>query len=84
MARENINVGTNQDDGTGDTLREAFIKVNSNFVEIYGEFGGDTPSDLKLTGNTITTDETNLNIILDPNGSGKVEVVVIVCSVEIL
>ena len=74
MSRQTINVGTNQDDGTGDTLREAFIKVNSNFVEIYGEFGGDTPSDLKFTGNTITTDETNLNIILDPNGSGKVEV----------
>jgi hypothetical protein len=74
MSRQTINVGTNQDDGTGDTLRGAFVKVNANFVELYNEIGGDTPSDLKLTGNTITTDETNLNIILDPNGSGKVEV----------
>lgn len=74
MSRQTINVGTNQDDGTGDTLRGAFVKVNSNFVELYNEIGGDIPSDLKLTGNTITTDETNLNIILDPNGNGKVEV----------
>ena len=43
MSRQNINVGTNQDDGTGDTLRAAFVKVNSNFVELYNELGGDTP-----------------------------------------
>jgi len=74
MSRQTINVGTNQDDGTGDTLRGAFVKVNANFAELYNELGGDTPSNLKLTGSTITTDETNTNIILDPNGTGKVEV----------
>jgi hypothetical protein len=30
-----INVGTNANDGTGDTMRSAFSKVNSNFVEVY-------------------------------------------------
>ena len=74
MSRQNINVGTNQDDGTGDTLRAAFVKVNSNFVELYNELGGDTPSDLKLVSNTITTDSTNQNIVLSPNGTGKVEI----------
>ena len=74
MSRQTINVGTNQDDGTGDTLRGAFVKVNANFVEIYNELGGDTPSDLKLISNTITTDSTNQNIILSPNGTGKVEI----------
>lgn len=31
---EIINVGANPNDSTGDKLRDCFIKVNSNFVEI--------------------------------------------------
>jgi len=34
MAIQNINVGIIANDGTGDDLREAFIKVNSNFAEL--------------------------------------------------
>ena len=37
MARTNINVGTSANDGTGDTLRDAFIAVNSMTTEIYGD-----------------------------------------------
>ena len=72
MARQTINIGTNADDGTGDTLRDALDKVNDNFIEIYGELGGDTPSGIRLTGTTITTDATNANLTLDPNGTGQV------------
>ena len=74
MSRQIINVGTNQDDGTGDSLRAAFVKVNANFVEIYGELGGDTPSNIRLSGSTITTDDTNTDLILNPNGTGTVDV----------
>ncbi|QZP06777.1 SGNH/GDSL hydrolase family protein [Caenibius sp. WL] len=35
MARQIINVGTVPDDGTGDPLRDAFVKTNSNFTELY-------------------------------------------------
>ena len=35
MSQLIINVGSNANDGTGDTLREAMIKVNDNFTEIY-------------------------------------------------
>jgi hypothetical protein len=35
MARENINVGAAANDGTGDTVRAAFIKTNNNFTELY-------------------------------------------------
>lgn len=74
MAKQTINVGTNQDDGTGDNLRDAFVKVNANFVELYNEVGdGTTTSNIKLSGSTISTDNTNTNLILDPNGSGKIE-----------
>lgn len=35
MAQEIIGVGTTANDGTGDVLRDAFIKTNNNFTEIY-------------------------------------------------
>jgi len=35
MARQNINVGAAPNDGTGDPLRNAMIKANANFVELY-------------------------------------------------
>jgi len=34
MAISTINIGTLANDGTGDDLREAFIKVNNNFTEL--------------------------------------------------
>ena len=41
MAREIINLGNVANDGTGDSLRAAFRKVNNNFAEIYtAGFGG--------------------------------------------
>jgi len=74
MARQTINVGTNQDDGTGDLLRDAFVKVNTNFTELYNEIGGDSLSNLKFAGNTISTDNTNANLILNPNGTGILQI----------
>ena len=35
MVQSTINIGTLANDGTGDDLREAFIKVNNNFNELY-------------------------------------------------
>lgn len=35
MAREIINVGTVANDGTGDPIRTAYQKCNSNFGELY-------------------------------------------------
>ena len=74
MAKQTINIGTNQDDGTGDLLRTAFQKVNENFTEVYNEIGGDSLSSLRFSGSTITSDGTNQNIIINPNGSGKLDV----------
>jgi len=36
MARINIGVGAEPNDGNGDTLRDAFVAVNSMTTEIYG------------------------------------------------
>ena len=42
MARLGLNAGSIPNDGTGDTLRNAGGKINSNFQEIYDYFGDGT------------------------------------------
>ena len=39
MAQQIIDIGIQGNDGTGDSIRESFNKVNSNFNEIYAIFG---------------------------------------------
>lgn len=40
MAKQTINIGSADDDGTGDDLRDAFDKANDNFTELYDFKGG--------------------------------------------
>jgi len=35
MAKQNINIGSTANDGTGDDLRTAGDKINDNFTELY-------------------------------------------------
>ena len=39
MAKQTLAVGSNANDGTGDTLRAAMIKVNDMFTEVYNSPG---------------------------------------------
>ena len=39
MARQDIYLGVEGNDGTGDSIREAFRKANANFTELYAVFG---------------------------------------------
>ena len=39
MARQEVNIGIEGNDATGDSIRESFRKVNENFQEIYAIFG---------------------------------------------
>ena len=39
MTQQIVNIGIQGNDGTGDSIRESFIKVNSNFNELYAVFG---------------------------------------------
>lgn len=52
MAQQNINIGTIANDGTGDPLRDAFGKVNSNFTELYSN---EKPYSAKTANYTITS-----------------------------
>lgn len=40
MARQSVDIGTQGNDGTGDSIRESFRKVNDNFKEVYAIVGG--------------------------------------------
>ncbi len=43
MAKQIIDIGIQGNDGTGDSIRESFRKVNENFTQLYSIFGaGDT------------------------------------------
>jgi hypothetical protein len=39
MAKQEIDIGVEGNDGTGDSIRESFRKVNDNFGELYAIFG---------------------------------------------
>ncbi len=39
MAKQDVNIGVEGNDGTGDSIRESFRKVNENFNELYAVFG---------------------------------------------
>lgn len=72
MAQQIIDVGAAPDDGQGDTLREGFIKTNENFTAIFQ--AGPVDSYVRISNNQITTTATNLDLLLNPNGIGKIRV----------
>ena len=72
MAKQTVNLGSSANDGTGDPLRTAFDKINDNFDELYLYNSAGSGNNIEITGNTIATDNTNGDITLDPNGTGRV------------
>lgn len=73
MTQQIINIGTAANDGTGDPLRTAFNKINTNFTELYAK--GAAGSYLDISENEIAATNSNGNVELVPNGSGKVVIV---------
>ena len=67
MARLNIDTGIEGNPSTGDTLRTAMTKINTNFEDIYLLIGD--PS----TG-LLTTIVTNGDVKIQPNGTGSIEI----------
>ena len=72
MSKQEIDIGVQGNDGTGDSIRESFRKVNENFTELYSVFnlgGRITFQDLGNVPNTldgnrvITTNDTGESIV---------------------
>ena len=72
MAQEVINIGAVADDGTGDTIRGAGIKINNNFTELYATSSAE--SQIHFIGNNISTTLSNSDIVLAGNGTGAVKI----------
>ena len=73
MAQELINIGIQADDGTGDTIRRAGIKINNNFTEVYAQ-PNFSLSQLSFDGNVISATQSNADIELAGNGTGNVQI----------
>jgi hypothetical protein len=73
MSIQYVNIGTNPNDGTGDDLRSAFLKVNDNF-QLLATIGGETNIGANLGGGTgqVYIGKTNetLNFRTIAGGSG--------------
>ena len=62
MAKQTINVGSSANSGGGDALRDAMIKINENFTEVYADIAaledGNVVTDIK--GSVFADDSTLL------------------------
>jgi len=71
MAQELINLGALADDGTGDTIRLAGIRINNNFTELFAT--SSAGSQIHFIGNNISSTLSNSDIVLSGNGTGIVK-----------
>ena len=70
MAQQVLDVGSNANDGTGDNLRAAMVKVNENFTELYA-----SPliaSGINIKGNEIIANRSNDDLKFVPAGTGGI------------
>jgi hypothetical protein len=72
MTQQIINTGNVVNDGTGESLRNAFIAVNNNFTQIWA--AGPVDSQVTITNNVISTNVTNLPLVLAGNGTATITV----------
>jgi len=70
MTQQVINTGLAPNDGTGAPLRTAFTETNVNFDQIW--IAGPVGSNVRISDNRILTINTNGNLTLAPNGTGRV------------
>ena len=68
MTRLIIDTGTVGNTATGDSIRTAMTKINDNFLEVYTDLAASG------LGGRLTNENTNGNVIIQPNGTGIVEV----------
>jgi len=70
MAQQIIDTGSIGDDGTGDTIRLAGVKINANFDELFAL--DVVKSDIRFSQNEIITQSSNADIVLQAAGVGTI------------
>jgi len=79
MTKQTLDIGTNANDGTGDTLRSGGQKINDNFSELYLTLGGNSIASNGINASfaTQTMDENGVvndsdTLIIFNKGSGTI------------
>jgi hypothetical protein len=72
MTQQIIDTGLVANDGTGESLRNAFTAVNNNFANIWA--AGPVDTQVIIYSNVVSTDVTNLDLRLAGNGIGTITV----------
>ena len=72
MASQNIGVGSAANDGTGDPLRDAFVKIRKNFAEVYGQTYSSDTQDLSGTSLAFKANQMSLTNTADSSTDGFV------------
>ena len=72
MAQITLNVGSNANDGTGDTLRSAMQNVNTMFTEVYSSSLFN--EGISISGNNISATRSDDDLIFTPSGTGIVRI----------
>ena len=73
MAQQIINVGAAANDGTGDGLRTAYIKVNENFSELYNTTLA--PTEIANGTSNVHVVASNGNVTVAVNGTSNIAVI---------
>lgn len=69
MAQETIDVGTTPNDGTGEPIRDAFVKVNNNFGELYAYL---STGALVVGNSTVNTVISNTGGLVSGNSTSNI------------
>jgi hypothetical protein len=69
--QQQINYGNTANDGQGDPLRTAFIKVDDNFDAIWNT--GPAGSNITILNNSVSVVTANGNLVLSANGVGVIQ-----------
>ena len=70
MTKQIIDVGTQGNDGTGDSIRTSFQKVNDNFTELYAAFGAGGSLKFTSLGDAPSSYTPNQIIMASTTGAG--------------
>ena len=68
MARQEVNIGVEGNDGTGDSIRQSFRKVNENFNELYAVFNLGGRITFKDLDDTATVYQPNSVFLVNSSG----------------
>ena len=69
MAKQTINVGTSELAGDGESIRTAFVKINSNFDELYSSSSSGSSEVISIDGGSASSTYLAGDLTIDGGGA---------------